>query len=50
MATHHRGSGQPLGGDINTHKATDTVIEQTQDFHHVNTNDFEESDPNNLLD
>ena len=46
MATHHRGSGQPLAGDINAHKAEDTDIEQTRDFH-VNTNDFEESDPNN---
>ena len=47
MATHHGGSGQPLGGDINDHEATDTDIEQTQDFYHVNANDFEESDPNN---
>ena len=47
MATCHGGSGQPLDGDINAHKDTDTDIEQTQDFHHVNTNDFEESDPNN---
>ena len=47
MATYHRGSGQPLGEDINAHEAMDTDIEQTQDFHHVNTNDFKESDPNN---
>ena len=47
MATHHRGSGQPLGGHNNAHEAMDTDTEQTQDFHHVNTNDFEELDPNN---
>ena len=40
LATHHGGSGHPLGRDINAHKAADTEIEQTQDFHHVNTNDF----------
>ena len=48
MATHCGGSGQPLDRDINTHESTDTDIEQTQDFHHVNTNDFKESDPNSL--
>ena len=47
MATHHGGSGQPLGGDINVHEAVDTDIEQTQDFCHVNINDFKESDTNN---
>ena len=47
MATHHGGSGQPLDRDINAHEAVDTDIEQTQDFHHVNTHDFEESEPNN---
>ena len=47
MATHHGGSGQPLDRDINAHKAMATDIEQTQDFHHVNTNDFKESDSNN---
>ena len=47
MATHHGGSGQPLDRDINVHKAMDTDIEQTQEFHQVNANDFEESEPNN---
>ena len=36
-----------LDGDINAQEAMDANIEQTQDFHHVNTNDFKESDPNN---
>ena len=47
MATYHGGSGQPLDRDINTHKMTDAEIEHAQEFHHVNTNDFEESEPNN---
>ena len=47
MATHHGGSGQPLDRDINAHKAMNTDTEQTQDFYHVNTNDFKESEPNN---
>ena len=47
MATCHGGSGQPLTGDITPHKTTDTEIEHAQEFHHLNTNDFGESDPNN---
>ena len=47
MATHHGGSGQPLYTDITAHETTDTEIEHTHEFHHVNTNDFEESEPNN---
>ena len=47
MATHHGRSGKPLDRDINAHKATESDIEQTENFHHVNTNDFEQSDPNN---
>ena len=47
MATHHGGSGQPVDRDVNAHKITDTKIEHAQESHHVNTNDFEESDANN---
>ena len=47
MATHHGGSGQPSDGDITAHKSTDTETEHDQEFHHVNTNDFKEPDPNN---
>ena len=47
MATCHGGSGQPLDRDIHTHKTKDTGIEHAQEFHHVNTNDSEESEPNN---
>ena len=47
MATHHGGSEQPLDRDITAHKSTDTEIEHALEFHHVNTNDFEELDPNN---
>ena len=41
MATDHGGSGQPLDRDIDAtreaHKATDTDIENMQDFHPVET-------------
>ena len=47
MATHYGGSGQPSDRDINPHKTTDTEIEHAQEFHHANTNGFEESEPNN---
>ena len=47
MATCHGGSGQHLDRDINTHKTTDTEIEHAPEFHHVNINDFKESEPNN---
>ena len=51
MATHHGGSRQPLDRDINVtreaHDATDADTEDTQDFHHVNTNHFEDLEHNN---
>ena len=47
MATHQGSSGQPTDRDITAHKTTDTEIQHAQEFHHVNTNDFEESEPNN---
>ena len=47
MATHHGGSGQYLDRDINAHETTDTEIEHGQEFHHINTNDFEDSETNN---
>ena len=51
MATHHGGSGQPLGGDIDVtrdaHKTADTDIENTQDFHPVETDHFEDLQHNN---
>ena len=46
MATHHGGLGQPLDRDINVTReadeATDTGIEDTQDFHPVETDHFED--------
>ena len=47
MATHHGGSGQYSDRYITAHETTDTAIEHVQEFYHVNTNDFEESEPNN---
>ena len=47
MAIHHGGSAQLLDRDITAHKTTDTEVEHAQEFDHVNTNDFEESEPNN---
>ena len=47
MATHHGGSGHHLDRDINTYKTTDPEIEHAQEFPHINTNDFEDSEPNN---
>ena len=47
MATHHGGPGQPTDRDIPAHETTDADIEQAQEFHQVNANDFEESEPNN---
>ena len=51
MATHHGGSGQPLDRDIDvtreTHKTTDTDIEDTQDFQPVETDHFEDLEHNN---
>ena len=46
MAICHGGSGQPLDRDIDvtreTHEATDTDIEDTQEFHPVDTDHFED--------
>ena len=46
MATHHGGLGQPLGRDIDVtrkaHEAADTDVEDTQDFHPVDTDHFED--------
>ena len=47
MATYHGGPGQPKDRDIPAHETTDTDLEQTWEFHQVNANDFEESEPNN---
>ena len=47
MATHHGGSVQPSDRGIAAHETTDTEIEHAQEFHHVNTNDFQESEPIN---
>ena len=45
-ATHHGGSGQPLDREVNVtrdaHDATDTDIEDTQDFHNVERVNFED--------
>ena len=51
MATHQGGLKQPLDRDIDVpreaHKATDTNIEDTQDFHPVDTDHFEDLEHNN---
>ena len=51
MVTCPGGSGQPLDRDINVtreaHKATDTDIEDTQDFHPVETDHLGDLDHNN---
>ena len=51
MATHHGGSGQPLNRDIDVtreaHKARNTDIEDTQDFHPVDRDHFEGLEHNN---
>ena len=53
MATHHAGSGQPLVRDIDVtghvHETTDTHIENTQDFHSVDTDHFEDLQHNNPM-
>ena len=45
MATHHGGLGQPLDRDIDeteeAHKTTNTDIENTQDFHPVEPDHFD---------
>ena len=55
MVTHHGGSGQPLDRDIDVnreaHKATDTDIEDMQDFYPVETDhpgDLEHNNPARL--
>ena len=49
MATYHGGSGHPLDRDINVtredHEATDS--EDTQDFHHGETDCYEDLEYNN---
>ena len=47
MATCHGGSGQHPDRDVNAHKTIDAAIEHAQEFHHINTNDFENSEINN---
>ena len=47
MATNHGGSGQHSDRGINAHETTDTEFEHAQEFHHINTNDFEDSETNN---
>ena len=45
-ATHQGGAEQPIDRDIPLHETTDTDLEQAQEFHQINANDFEESEPN----
>ena len=47
MATHHGGSGQPLDRDINAHETIEPEFEHAQEFHPINTNDFEDSETSN---
>ena len=51
MATHHGGLGQPLDRDIDetreAREATDTDVEETQDFHPVETEHFQDLEHNN---
>ena len=47
MATCHGGPGQPSDKDIDAHETMDIEIENAQEFHHMNTNDFEDSETNN---
>ena len=47
MTICHGGSGQTSDRDIHARKTTETETVHAQDFHHVNTNDFKESEPNN---
>ena len=44
MATHHGGSGQPSDRDNNAFKTTDTECRHAQEFHHMNTNGFDDSE------
>ena len=51
MATCHGGLGQPLARNIDitgeVHKAADSDIENTEDFHPVNTVHFKDLQHNN---
>ena len=51
MATHHGGLGQSLDRDIDVtrevYENADTDIENTQDFHPVNTDHFKDLQHNN---
>ena len=51
MATHHAGSGNPLDREIDvtreTQTATNNNIENTQDFHPVEMDHFEDLEHNN---
>ena len=47
MATFYGDPGQPTDRNIPAHETTDSNNEQAQEFHQVNINDFEESEPNN---
>ena len=53
MDTHHESLGQHLDRDIDVireaHEATDTDIEDTQDFHPVVTDYFEDLEHNNAV-
>ena len=53
MATCHGGLGQPLDRDIDitreAHETTNTDIENTQDFHPVETDHFEDLQHNNPM-
>ena len=50
MATHHGGLSQPLDRDIDVtreaHNTTDADIEDTQDFHPMDTDHFEDLEHN----
>ena len=46
MATHHRGSGQPLDRD-STLNGKDTDVNIPHDYHHEDTNDFENEEQEN---
>ena len=46
MATHHGGSRQPLDRDSTLHEK-DTDVNITHDYHHEDTNDFENVEQEN---
>ena len=47
MATHHGGSGQPMDRDATTTRK-DIDFDIPQDFHHEDTDDFENIEHENL--